>query len=151
MKCLLCSQELASEEQLKEQYIDFHNVDPFKKYFKPVNQIYKPRKCLCCQEFILHDYFKHQEDSEFNTFEEKPIDIVLRRIITSYKISAQKYKDYYDFANPEELIVDFLKNIRSKFTPENHVVIKCGFSIENYQPAPIENDSHIINAQYWST
>ena len=63
MKCLLCSQELASEEQLKEQYIDFHNVDPFnhlfQKYFKPVNQIYKPRKCLFCQDFILHDYFKH--------------------------------------------------------------------------------------------
>ena len=35
--------------------------------------------------------------------------------------------------------------------PNNDVIIIIGFSIENYQPAPQENDTPIINTRYWST
>ena len=53
--------------------------------------------------------------------------------------------------NSEELVADFLKNIRSKFdSQESYFLIKCGFSIENFQPGPVENDSPIINTQYSS-
>ena len=66
MKYLLCSQELTSKEQLKEHY----KVNPFNhfffKLFKPANEVYKPRKCLRCQDFlpttkfkVTYDFLKH--------------------------------------------------------------------------------------------
>ena len=102
MKCLLCSQELASEEQLKEHYSNFHKVDPFdhffQKLFKPVNKIYKPGKCLHCQDFIpttkfrvIHDFLKHHEDGKLNQFEEKPTDITRRRNLQATK-QASKFQ-----------------------------------------------------------
>lgn len=83
---------------------------------------------------------KDYEDGKFNPFEEKPFDITQQGNITSYKISYQKHKDYYSFANPEEPVDDFMKNVRSKFKPRIYVVIKCDFSYEDIQPTPIEND-----------
>ena len=41
-----------------------------------------------------------------------------------------KHKDYYKSENSEELVEDFLKNVRSKFKPGHVAVMKCGFSIE---------------------
>ena len=31
------------------------------------------------------------------------------------------------------------------------VIIKCGFSLENLEPAPIETTASIVNIWYWST
>ena len=41
------------------------------------------------------------------------------------------FSDYYDFHNSEEVVEDFLNNVRSKFKPSGPVLIKCGFIIEN--------------------
>lgn len=100
----------------------------------------------------IHNFLKHYDKCKFNQFEEKPIDTIRRGNITSYKVSAQKHREYYKFENSEELVDAFLKNFRTKFNPqEKYVVIKCGFSIENLQPGPVENDSPVINMRYWST
>ena len=60
----------------------------------------------------------------------------------THEMSVQKNKDFYDFENSDGL-VDV--NVRSKFKLGHFVVMKCAFSIENYQPGPIENDTSIIN------
>ena len=45
-----------------------------------------------------------------------------------------------------------MKDVRSKFNPRgSYIVIKCGFSIENFQPGPVENVLPIINTRYLST
>lgn len=67
-----------------------------------------------------------------------------------YEISVQKHKDYYDFENSEKLVDNFLEKVRSKSKPWRFAVMKCHFSIENYQPGPTENNTLIINTQYWS-
>lgn len=67
-----------------------------------------------------------------------------------YEISVQKHKDYYDFENSEKLVDNFLENVRSKSKPWRFAIMKCRFSIENYQPGPTENNTLIINTRYWS-
>ena len=93
MKCL------DDEEELSKHYIEFHRVNPFnhfsQKLFKSGSEIFKPRKCCQCQDFLpttkvkaVHDFLKHYDESKFNQFEEKPINIVKRGNVTSYEISA---------------------------------------------------------------
>ena len=45
---------------------------------------------------------------------------------------------------------DFLKNVKYSFVPNNDIIIKVGFTIENTQPAT-EIGTPIINSRYWST
>ena len=52
----------------------------------------------------------------------------------------------HDFGNFEEVV-----NVKSKFRPNGEVMIKCGFCIENIQPAPTEYTVPILNIRYWST
>ena len=123
------------------------------------SETFKPRKCLRCLDFLpttefkaIQEFLKHYDEGKLNPFEEKPIDTIRWETKTSYEFSAQKHKEYYNFENSEELVDDFLKNIRSKFNPwENYVVIKCGFLSKNLQPGPVENDSPTINMRYLST
>ena len=46
---------------------------------------------------------------------------------------------------------DFLKNVKNRFVPNNDVIIKVGFTIENFQLALEEIGTPIINSRYWST
>ena len=87
----------------------------FSKLFKEINQPYIPRKCLRCQDFLptkkfkgIRDCFKHYDgQKKKNPFTEKPIAISRHGYILTYKISIQKYKDYYNFENSHELVDDF--------------------------------------------
>ena len=94
---------------------------------------------------------KHYDDGKFDRFEEKTNYISQSGNILTYKILVQKHKDYYDFDNSEELVDNFLKTVRSKFMPRHFLVRQCGFSIENYQPGPTENNTPMINTRYWFT
>ena len=55
MKRLLCNQKFNQDDQVKQHYINFHNVDPnnhfFLKLFKPTKQKIVCQKCLCCDDF----------------------------------------------------------------------------------------------------
>ena len=42
-----------------------------------------------------------------------------------------------------------IKNRVGRF--DNDFFVKCGFSLENIQPSPFENDHPIKNSRYWST
>ena len=53
--------------------------------------------------------------------------------ITKYKVSVNKHSDYYNFEDAEQVVDDFLRNVRSKFKPRGDVLLKCGFLIENIQ------------------
>ena len=62
-----------------------------------------------------------------------------------------KYRDYYNFENAEQVVDDFLRKVRSRFQPKGEILIKCGFLIENIQPSVQENLRPIVNTRYWAT
>ena len=49
------------------------------------------------------------------------------------------------------MVNDFLNGARLKFKASGIVMIKCGFSLEDIQPAPTEHNIHILNVGYWIT
>ena len=83
-------------------------------------------------------------------FEDKPVDLVKTSQILKYEISVKKFSDYYDFHNSEEVVEDFLNNVRPKFKPSVPVLIKCEIIIKNIQQSAYENLRPILNTRYWS-
>ena len=60
-----------------------------------------------------------------------------------------RYSQDYDFYNAEKLVEDFLFNVRDKVgRSDNNFFIRCGFSLENIQPSPTENEQPIKNYRY---
>ena len=85
MKCLLCSSDFDSDEELIEHYITYHKIDPNNRFFEKLFQSYKKclvfRKCLRSDEFLTTSDFKIKCDfsKQFNKgynelFEDKPVD-----------------------------------------------------------------------------
>ena len=125
-------------------YVIYHKVDEnnrfFQKLFQPSKNTSVFRKCLRCDDFLTtsnykvkHDFLKHYEEGRDIVFEEKPLDIIKTNSILKYEITINKFGEYYDFENAEEVADEFLKNVRSKYKPPGSVLIKCGFVIENIQ------------------
>ena len=57
----------------------------------------------------------------------------------------------YGFYNAEKLVDDFLLNVKNRGgRSDNDFFIKCGFSLENIQPSPFENEQPDKNSRYWS-
>ena len=79
------------------------------------------------------------------------MDIIRFRRLTIYSIEYQKYNDYYNFSNPQEVVDDFLRNVKYKFKPSGKKWIKCSFTIENIQQPPQEDFRPILNSRYWTT
>ena len=58
----------------------------------------------------------------------------------------------YDVYGLEKLVDDFLLNVKNRVGRSgNDFFIKCGFSLENIQPSPFENEYPIKDLRYWST
>ena len=68
-----------------------------------------------------------------------------------FEITVNKHGDYSDFEDSEEVVHDFLKNVRSRFKPSGLKFIKCSFVIENIQQSAFENLRPILNTRYWTT
>ena len=66
------------------------------------------------------------------------------------EITVNKYGEYYDFTNSEEVVDDFLKNVRSRFKPSGLKLIKCSFVIENIQQS-MSNLTPVLDTRYWTT
>ena len=141
-KCLLCISSFDTEEELIQHYINYHKADEtnkfFQKLFQPQKQHSIFRNCLRCGDFLTtssckvkHDFLEHYEQGQDSIFEDKPLEIKNNNQILKYEISVKKFSEYYDFYNSEELVNDFLNNVRSKFRLSGPVLIKCGFIIEN--------------------
>ena len=79
----------------------------------------------------------------------KPLNYTNLDGIKIYEIKFSERKNDYDFYNLDEIVEEFLMNIRDKFQnrPKN-IILKSGFSIDNIQP--IENSTLILDLRYWS-
>ena len=72
--------------------------------------------------------------------------------IWKYEIMFTQHSGDYDFFNAEKLVDEFLLNVKNRVGRSySDFFIKCGFSLENIQPSPIENKQPIRNSRYWST
>ena len=87
MKCLLCSSNFDTDEELIQHYITYQKVDQankfFQKLFQPQQQSPIFRKCLRCNDFLTansykvkHDFLKHYDQGQGTVSEDKPVDIV---------------------------------------------------------------------------
>ena len=68
---------------------------------------------------------KHYDEGEIIPFGDKPTDILRFNGLTIYSVEFQKHKDFYNFFNSEEVVDDFLKNVKYKFKPGGKKLIKC--------------------------
>ena len=82
---------------------------------------------------VKHDFLKHYHGRENMSFQDKPLEIVRTDNILKYEVSVNKHSDYYNFEDAEQVVDDFLKNVRLKFKPRGDALLKCGFLIENIQ------------------
>ena len=63
-----------------------------------------------------------------NQFEDEPIDILRFTGLTIYSVVFPKHKDFYHFFNSEEVIDDFLRNVKYKLKPGGKKLVKCSFT-----------------------
>ena len=85
MKCLLCDLKSNETNEVKNHYLNFHNVDPnnvfFKRLFEDQNNFFHGRRCVRCNELLptikfksYHDFLKHYSSGK-NAIEEKPLTV----------------------------------------------------------------------------
>ena len=84
-------------------------------------------------------------------FEDKPVDVEKTANLLQFDITVSKHGDYSDFEDSEEVVHDFLWNVRSRFKPSGWKLINCSFVIENIQQSAFENLRPILNTRYWTT
>ena len=79
--------------------------------------------------------------------------MIRKKVITIYQISFEKHSNEYDFFNAEEVVNDFLFNVKNLFEPSTTVFFKADFALENIQAAPefSDNTTDIKSLCYWST
>ena len=162
MKCVLCK---ATNINLKEHYIQVHNVDEnnhfFKKFIeqKPKVVIHR-RKCDLCNEFVFcnkaeHDFVKHYgsgSGSKGNQIS-KPLNVVSLGSVKKIEITFKEHSSYYDFYDSVALVDSFLAEIKDLVPRyDKDVLIRAGFSIENVQQV-LSNDysDPLVQTRYWST
>ena len=117
-------------------------------------------ECIRCQKFIAtkkclsqHNFLEHYIAGEKKPAEFKTIDIRKDNEIIIYNINFDKHSNEYNFYNSQELVDEFLFNVKSRFKSQNKVFFKGDFSIENIQNAPLTLPTlvDITNTRYWST
>ena len=80
-------------------------------------------------------------DAGRKVFEEKPVNYTNFGEIRKYEITLAQHSHDYDFCNAEKLVNDFLLNVKNRIgRSSNDFLVKCGFSLENIQLSPIENE-----------
>ena len=141
MKCLLCNFNAKDKNEIKNHYINFHNVDKDNKYFRRLiekkNNVFTGKKCSKCDDFIpttgfkiSHDFLKHYDDGKEHLLDdEKPISIVnIGNSIKKYEITFQDHSSSYDFYNSTKLVDEFLTNVKNLIKRRNqYFIIRCGF------------------------
>ena len=100
MKCLLCSSNFDTNEELIQHYLTYHKVDQSNKFFQKPFQPQKQSpifrysvKCMRGNDFLMtnsykvkHDFLKHYDQGQDTVFEDKPVDIVKTTQILKYEI-----------------------------------------------------------------
>ena len=70
---------------------------------------------------VKHNFLKHYLDGEKKPADYKPIDIIGKKDITIYQISFDKHSKEYDFFNSEEVVNDFLFDVKNLYEPSSMV------------------------------
>ena len=163
MKFLLCDYKSSNVDDIRKHYIVYHKINERNFFFL---QLFDNQNGLICRDYLRchqflrtklfmtkHNFLKHYLDGERKPAEFKPIDIIKKQDITLYQISFEKHTDEYDFYNSEEVVDDFLFNVKRVFKPSNNVLFKGDFSIENIQTVPLSSPDigDIKSLCCWST
>ena len=74
---------------------------------------------------LVHNFFKHYDEGKNIPCEDKLADILRFNGLTIYSVEFQKHKEFYNFFNSEEVVDDFLRNVKYKFKPGGKKWIKC--------------------------
>ena len=157
MKSLLCTLQFETTitiDKLKYNYITFHRVHPNNGFLKnPFNKSKNKiicQKCFRCNKFLttknrkkLHNFLKHYADGKTKPFKDKPKVIKEIGDQKSYEISYDKHGEFYDFSNSDELVDEFLKNLKVRFKSRGNVIIKCDITIEKKQSLPTDLNSFV--------
>ena len=100
-----------------------------------------------------HNFLKYYADGNEKPVELKPVDISKKRDITIYQISFAKHSQEYDFFDAKKTVDEFLFNVKNLFVPDQTVLFKADFAIENIQSAPlgVSDAVDIKSLRYWST
>ena len=161
MKCLLCNFTSNETQKMKDHYIAHHKVDIenqfFKKLFDGKKNVFYGKKCVRCSEFLptsryknYHDFLKHYESGK-NIIEEKPLLVSNIGSIKKFEINYQAHSQYYDFYNSENLVDEFLFNVKNKIQRTDvDFYVKAGFSLENIQSS-VDDSDLLTSSRYWST
>ena len=80
--------------------------------------------------------------------EDWPLNAYRNDVIKVFEITAIEHSIQYEFEDSDDLIDKFLNNVQFKFVPTEEVLVKCGFSAENYQPAAYSSGIPIISENY---
>ena len=111
MRCVLCQYDNNQLNDLKEHYIQKHNVNKDNVFFKKlINQnenVLQWKKCNFCDEFVLkkadHNFLKHYgrgftvDDDDDNV----PIINTIVGSIRKFEITFKEHASDYDFFDPE--------------------------------------------------
>ena len=164
MRCLLCNFQSKNKKEIEDHYIKFHNVDKKNNYFKKLltekNDVFVGERCTKCSEFIptseykkSHNFLKHYKDGKEVVFEDRPISIIeIGNNIKKFEINFSEHSSFYDFFNSKKVVDDFLSTVRRKITrKKEYFLIRCGFSIENFQATLDNYNEPLKNTKYWST
>ena len=83
----------------------------------------------------------------------KAVKIINNGDITTYQISFNEHKYYYDFFDAEKIVDELKFNVRNLFKPNLQCQFKADFAIENKQDAPegVANTADIKTLRYWTT
>ena len=139
-------------------YIGYHNVDENNSFFQKLFQIKNKtvlKRCVRCDEFLttdkhksVHNFLKHYDEGKNIPFEDRLIDILRFNGLTIHSVEFQKHKGFYNFFNSEEVVDDFLRNVKYKFKPAGEKWIKSSLTLENIQQSPYQYLRPIINIRY---
>ena len=163
MNCLLCDYSTDDLNAIEEHYINYHRINKYNFFFRQL-MLNKDgllnTDCIRCHKFIPtkkymseHNFLDYYIDGEKKPTEFKTIDITIKKDTTLYNINFEKHSNEYNFYNSQELVDEFLFNVKTRFKPKNKVFFKGDFSIENIQNAPLisPNIIDIKTTRYWST
>ena len=84
-------------------------------------------------------------EGRHNIVENKPSDYKYIGEIEVYEIGYEKLCEYYYFYNSDKIVDKFLTNVKNRYRTFSDVIIKCTFSIENFQSVP--NDGDVTDLQ----
>ena len=163
MNFLLCNYTADDLDKIEEHYVNYHRINKYNFFFRQLmlnKDALLNIECIRCQKFIAtkkylsqHNFLEHYIDGEKKPAEFKTIDITKDNNIIIDNINFEKHSNEYNFYNSQELVDEFLFNVKSRFKTKNKFFFKCDFSIENIQNAPLTspNLTDITNTRYWST